>query len=167
MKHLLLVFIFLLPIEAIAQYDFGAIADIEQKKSENDETKRLATIAKKAEQARIAKQKANQRAKLAKQKQDIKNKAQQVILADKKADKNREQSYEDELRALNLQVMRAKADRTNDFIDADLAKSAASTDGLQADADRTRMSGTAEIKRAENPTHITVDRSIKVIKIED
>lgn len=162
MKHLLLLFIFVLPIDAIAQYDFGAIADIEQKNAENEKIKRVADIARAVKRAKIAQQKEDKRAKLAKQKQDAKNALQRAVVADKKADKVREQSYEDELRALNLQVMRAKADRTNDFIDADLAKSAASTDGIQADADRTRMKGRAEIKRAKNPTPINI--KVKIIE---
>ena len=62
---------------------------------------------------------------------------------------------------LNLQMLKAKADRANDFIDADLARQTASTDGVQADADRTRMGGEAEIKRAENPQDIEVNLVVK------
>lgn len=151
-------------MEVIAQYDFSAIADIEKKNAEAAEVKRLNDIARAVQRAKLAQQREAKKAKLAKQKQDTKNAAQQVVLDEKQHDKNREQSYEDELRALNLQVLRAKANRTDDFIDADLAKSAASTDGIQADADRTRMSGTAEIKRAENPVIINNNLRVKIIE---
>lgn len=164
MKHLLLILVFFLPMEAMAQFDFTAIANIEKKNAEAAEVKRLNDIALAVDRAQLAQQKEANKARLARQKQTDKNKAAKEVRDEKQYDKNREQSYEDELRALNLQVLRAKADRTNDYIDSDLAKAAASTDGIQANADRTRMGGTAEIKRAENPVPVNVNVKVKVIE---
>lgn len=57
----------------------------------------------------------------------------------------REESFEDELRALELeerrlalQAKKAKVVRANDYIDAELRDSAARTDVIQSEADATR-----------------------------
>lgn len=80
--------------------------------------------------------------------------------------RSREESYEDDLRALELeerrlelQAKRARVARSNDYIDAELRDKAARTDVVQSEADSARNvtqgakslledSGTAEIKRA-------------------
>jgi hypothetical protein len=60
-------------------------------------------------------------------------------------DKQREQAYEDELRHVEveaqktqLSVMKAKANRANDYIDQELNKEKAKTDVIQSQADATR-----------------------------
>lgn len=165
MKHLLLVFIFLLPVEAIAQFDFGAVGDIEQKKAENTEIKRLADVAlkaKKAEERRIKEAVALERKrKLAAEKKAAAN----LIYKDNKTDKLREQAYEDQLRELNIQTLSAKAKRTDDYIDAELANQTASTDVVQSVADRTRMGGEAEINRSEMPDFTTLNSWSKYLII--
>lgn len=66
-------------------------------------------------------------------------------LAEEKADKSRDQSYEDELRQLEIEERkialsekRAKAERANDYIDHELKQQAAQTDVIQSNADATR-----------------------------
>lgn len=61
------------------------------------------------------------------------------------ADKKRDQSYEDELRALELEERKlelarkkARVNREDDFIDQELKREAARTDVIQSDADATR-----------------------------
>lgn len=61
------------------------------------------------------------------------------------ADKKRDQSYEDELRKLELEERklelerrRARVSRENDFIDHELKRSAAHTDVIQSEADANR-----------------------------
>lgn len=113
----------------------------------------------KAQQAQAAKAKRQQEIAAAKARRRHEIEADKKALAervyeDRKADKTREQDYEDNLRMLNLQTLQAKADRADDFIDADLSRQAASTDGVQADADRTRMGGEAEIRLAGGETRM-------------
>ncbi|WP_241653153.1 DUF5384 family protein [Pseudomonas alkylphenolica] len=91
---------------------------------------------------------------------------QQVQAAENKRKRTREEGYEDELRALeleerrlDLQAKKAKVIRTDEYIDAELRDSAARTDVIQSNADSARnvTSGTkslledvgkAEVKRA-------------------
>lgn len=97
--------------------------------------------------------------------------AQQKAQADAKAaealaDKKRDQAYQDQQRQLaleeqklKLQMLKAKADRANDYIDQDLGRQAAQTDVIQSRADATRnvsegtksllqSTGEAEVKDA-------------------
>ena len=60
-------------------------------------------------------------------------------------DKKREQAYQDQLRTLEierlkaeLQQAQAKAGRANDYIDSDLKRQNAQTDVVQSDADAKR-----------------------------
>jgi hypothetical protein len=66
-------------------------------------------------------------------------------MTEMKADKSRDQSYEDELRQLEIEEKRialaekkAKADRANDYIDQELKQKAATTDVIQSNADVNR-----------------------------
>lgn len=61
------------------------------------------------------------------------------------ADKHRDQSYEDQLRELELErqkaelaALKAKAKRADDYIDSELKQQDAETDNVQAKADATR-----------------------------
>jgi hypothetical protein len=92
------------------------------------------------------------------------------------ADKLRNQAYEDQLRDLNLErqkaqleALKARAARENDYINADLAHQSAETDVVRSEADRTRseadanrnvssgvknfldQSGAAAVERASSP----------------
>lgn len=67
------------------------------------------------------------------------------IEAEKKADKKREQGFEDELRSLEIQKQKlalakeeARVKRENDFIDQELKHQAAQTDVIQSNADSNR-----------------------------
>ncbi len=141
LKHITFIGILLIASPAFADiYDFSAVEILEKTKSASDEKKEIASAKKIVEEALKTQQAQATKAKR--------------VYEDRKADKTRDQDYADKLRVLNLQTLKTKADRTNDFIDADLSRQAASTDGVQADADRTRMGGEAEIKRAENPQDI-------------
>jgi Family of unknown function (DUF5384) len=67
------------------------------------------------------------------------------------ADKKRDQAYEDQLRALDIQekILQLKADRAkvaraNDYIDQDLNRSRAETDVIQSQADATRNISSGE-----------------------
>ncbi|MCY1293303.1 hypothetical protein D9M70_425590 [compost metagenome] len=78
----------------------------------------------------------------------------QAQAAEEKRVRTREEGYEDELRALELeerrlalQAKRAKVARANDYIDAELRDSAARTDVIQSEADSARnvTSGTKSL----------------------
>lgn len=78
----------------------------------------------------------------------------QAQAAEEKRVRTREEGYEDELRALELeerrlalQAKRAKVARANDYIDAELRDSAARTDVIQSEADAARnvTSGTKSL----------------------
>jgi hypothetical protein len=85
--------------------------------------------------------------------------------AEASADKKRDQQYEDQLRALQieqkkleLQAAKARVDRTNDLINAELKRTDAQTDVIQSQADANRnissgakvlleKTGEAEVKK--------------------
>jgi lipid II:glycine glycyltransferase (peptidoglycan interpeptide bridge formation enzyme) len=67
------------------------------------------------------------------------------------ADKKRDQTYEDQLRALDVQekmlelkAKQAKVARANDYIDQDLNRSRAETDEIQSRADAARNISSGE-----------------------
>lgn len=173
LKHIAFVGILLIASPAFAQiFDFSAVETLEKIRAANDEKKEIASDKKiveealKAQQAQAAKAKRQHLIAVVKADRQHEIEADKKALAerayeDRKADKTRDQDYEDKLRVLNLQTLQANADRANDFIDANLARQTASTDVVQADADRTRMGGKAEIKRAENPQDTEVNLIIK------
>lgn len=80
------------------------------------------------------------------------------IEADMKADKARDQGYEDELRSLEIQKQKlalareeARVKRENDFIDQELKNKAAQTDVIQSNADSNRnmSEGGKELMKSE------------------
>lgn len=95
---------------------------------------------------------------------DAKIKAERIAVQKAKdeerlKDKVRDQSYEDKLRDVQLEaqktqldVMKAKANRANDYIDQDLNREKAKTDVIQSQADATRniSQGTREIMHVSN-----------------
>lgn len=173
LKPIAFVGILLIASPAFAQFfDFSSVEALEKTKAANDEKNEIASAKEIAEEALRERQAQAREAKreelvvLAKSHRQHEIEVDKKALAervyeDRKADKAREQAYQDDLRMLTLQTLKAKADRANDFIDADLARQTASTDGVQADADRTRMGGRAEITRAENPQDIEVHLIVK------
>lgn len=80
------------------------------------------------------------------------------IDAEMKADKTRDQGYEDELRKLEIQKQKlalareeARVKRENDFIDQELKNKAAQTDVIQSNADSNRnmSEGGKELMKSE------------------
>lgn len=81
----------------------------------------------------------------------------------------REESFEDEQRALDLeerrlalQAKRARAARTNDYIDAELRDSAARTDVIQSDADSARNVTSGAKSLLEDTGKAEVNRSSRL-----
>ena len=108
-----------------------------------------------ARQARLeaqARQERARQAKIAAAHAEKQRQREAVIAADKaravaeyQADKKRDQSYEDELRQLEIEQRKlaikreaARVARENEFIDQDLKSRAAHTDVVQSEADATR-----------------------------
>ena len=90
----------------------------------------------------------------------------QVQAAEEKRQRTREESYEDELRALELeerrlalQAKKAKVARANDYIDAELRDSAARTDVIQSEADATRNVSSGAKSLMEDAGEAEVNRS--------
>ncbi len=86
--------------------------------------------------------------------------------AEEKRQRTREESYEDELRALELeerrlalQAKKAKVARANDYIDAELRDSAARTDVIQSEADATRNVSSGAKSLMEDAGEAEVNRS--------
>jgi len=78
--------------------------------------------------------------------------------AERRADKRRDQSYEDELRRLDIEErklrltqLKARTDRSRDFLDQELHGEAARTDEIQsrADANRNLSEGGKALMRSE------------------
>ncbi|MDX7987049.1 hypothetical protein FE392_06860 [Xenorhabdus sp. 12] len=85
------------------------------------------------------------RAEKARKQEAIKATEKQRVLAEAKADKKRDQDYEDELRKLDIEMKKlelekrsARVKRENDFIDQELKTQAAKTDVIQSEADVNR-----------------------------
>jgi hypothetical protein len=157
-----------LPVQA-NQFDQLHMIEQQTKQAElNAETERLRQAA--AAQARAEAQAAASRRERAAAQQAAAAKAaaqRQAQEQEHKRLRTREESFEDELRAmeleerrLELQAKRAKAARANDYIDAELRESAARTDVIQSDADATRNvtsgakalledTGAAEVNRSK------------------
>lgn len=86
--------------------------------------------------------------------------------AEEKRQRTREESFEDELRALELeerrlalQAKKAKVVRANDYIDAELRDSAARTDVIQSEADATRNVSSGAKSLMEDTGEAEVNRS--------
>lgn len=158
MKHIVLgsaLALFSLP--ALAN-QFDQLYQIEQQTQQAEaaaEAERIRQAA--AEQARTEAREASARRQRAAAQQAAQQKAlaqRQAQAVEEKRIRTREESYEDELRALELeerrlelQAKRAKAARANDYIDAELRDSAARTDVIQSEADAARnvTSGTKSL----------------------
>lgn len=86
--------------------------------------------------------------------------------AEQKRVRSREESFEDELRALELeerrlelQAKRARSARANDYIDAELRQQAAQTDVIQSEADSARNLTSGAKALLEDAGEAEVNRS--------
>ncbi|WP_144170128.1 DUF5384 family protein [Pseudomonas sp. Kh13] len=170
MKHFVLGTALVLSAATAAAGQFDQLYQIEQQTKQSEaalETERLRQAAA-AEQRAEAREAAARQQRAAAQRASAQRAAekQQAQAAEHKRVQTREEAYEDELRALELeerrlalQAKKAKVARANDFIDAELRDSAARTDVIQSNADSARNvtsgakslledSGKAEVKRA-------------------
>ncbi|MBT8767321.1 DUF5384 family protein [Metapseudomonas boanensis] len=137
---------------------FDQLYQIEQQTKQAEAT----ADAERARQAAIAQERAEAREAAARKERAATQRAaaqradaqRQAQAAEQKRVRSREENYEDELRALELeerrlalQAKRAKVSRANDYIDAELRDSAARTDVIQSQADSARnvTSGTKSL----------------------
>lgn len=170
MKHFVLGTALVLSAATAAAGQFDQLYQIEQQTKQSQaalETERLRQAAA-AEQRAEAREAAARQQRAASQRAAAQRAAekQQAQAAEHKRVQTREEAYEDDLRALELeerrlalQAKKAKVARANDYIDAELRDSAARTDVIQSNADSARNvtsgakslledSGKAEVKRA-------------------
>ncbi|MDD2106734.1 MULTISPECIES: DUF5384 family protein [Pseudomonas] len=170
MKHFVLGTALALSAATAAAGQFDQLYQIEQQTKQSEaalETERLRQAAA-AEQRAEAREAAARQQRAASQRASAQRAAekQQAQAAERKRVQTREEAYEDDLRALELeerrlalQAKKAKVARANDYIDAELRDSAARTDVIQSNADSARNvtsgakslledSGKAEVKRA-------------------
>ncbi|WP_313295473.1 DUF5384 family protein [Pseudomonas sp.] len=165
MKRVVLATTLVLAATGAAAGQFDQLYQIEQQTKQSQaalETERL-------RQAAAAEQRAEAREAAARQQRAASQRAaeqHQAQAAERKRVQTREESFEDELRALELeerrlklQAKKAQVARANDYIDAELRDSAARTDMIQSNADAARNVssgakslledvGKAEVKRA-------------------
>jgi len=170
MKHFVLGTALALSAATAAAGQFDQLYQIEQQTKQSE----AALQAERLRQAAAAEQRAEAREAAARQQRAASQRAaaqraaekQQAQAAEHKRVQTREEAYEDDLRALELeerrlalQAKKAKVARANDYIDAELRDSAARTDVIQSNADSARNvtsgakslledSGKAEVKRA-------------------
>jgi hypothetical protein len=159
----------LLSLPALAN-QFDQLYQIEQETKQaqaNAEAERIRQAA--AEQASAeARDAANRRQRAAAQQAAAQQAAakRQVQEAENQRVRSREESFEDELRALELeerrlelQAKRARTARANDYIDAELRESAAKTDVIQSDADASRNLSSGTKALLEDSGKAEVNRS--------
>jgi hypothetical protein len=170
MKHIVLgSALALLSLPALAN-QFDQLYQIEQETKQaqaNAEAERIRQAA--AEQASAeARDAANRRQRAAAQQAAAQQAAakRQVQEAENQRVRSREESFEDELRALELeerrlelQAKRARTARANDYIDAELRESAAKTDVIQSDADASRNLSSGTKALLEDSGKAGVNRS--------
>lgn len=159
----------LLSLPALAN-QFDQLYQIEQETKQaqaNAEAERIRKAA--ADQARAeASDAANRRQRAAAQQAAAEKAAaqRQAQEAENKRVRTREEGFEDELRALELeerklalQAKRARAARANDYIDAELRESAAKTDVIQSNADASRNITSGAKSLLEDTGKAEVNRS--------
>lgn len=170
MKHIVLgSALALFTVPALAG-QFDELYQIEQQTKQAEaaaETERL-------RQAAAAQERADAREAAARQQQAAAQRAaqqraaeqRQVQAAEEKRQRTREESYEDELRALELeerrlalQAKKAKVARANDYIDAELRDSAARTDVIQSEADAARNVSSGAKSLMEDAGEAEINRS--------
>ncbi|ENA32662.1 hypothetical protein HMPREF1487_06384 [Pseudomonas sp. HPB0071] len=124
------------------------ISAIHQAELNQQAAERAAAQARQAEldraaQARAAEQRRAEQARAAQIKKAEQQRA--AVAAEAYSDKKRDQAYEDELRQLEIEerklkltALKAKTNRTDDYIDQELKQKAAETEVIQSQADATR-----------------------------
>lgn len=144
------------------QDQLAAVAQAEQQGKNEENRQRDALQAKRDQEAQQERQRQANAAAVAKQRAkaaEAERKARQAKLAAEAAqDKARDQSYEDELRRLEIQKQKlalareeARVKRENEFIDQELKSKAAQTDVIQshADANRNLSEGGRDLLQSE------------------
>ena len=170
MKHIVLgSALALCTVPALAG-QFDELYQIEQQTKQAE----AAAEAERLRQAAAAQERADAREAAARQQQAAAQRAaqqraaeqRQVQAAEEKRQRTREEGYEDELRALELeerrlalQAKKAKVARANDYIDAELRDSAARTDVIQSEADATRNVSSGAKSLMEDAGEAEVNRS--------
>ncbi|WP_329911584.1 DUF5384 family protein [Serratia quinivorans] len=131
------------------QQQLAAVAQAEQDGKQQEQQQQNA---RQAELARTFRAEQQRQAHAAAVRADAQRRRDAALQAERKqtqavilADKRRNQSYEDELRALNIQKQQlaleketARVKRENDFIDQELKAKTAQTDVMQSEADANR-----------------------------
>ncbi|MDR0217510.1 MAG: DUF5384 family protein [Enterobacteriaceae bacterium] len=131
------------------QDQLSAIAQAESEGMAAEQKLEAEKQAKSEKAERIAREKrqreATARAEKTRKQEASREAERQRVLAEAKADKTRDQSYEDELRKLELEERKlelqrraARVKREDQFIDQELKREAAKTDVIQSDADANR-----------------------------
>jgi hypothetical protein len=180
MKQLLLTSLLsLVAAPAFAQDQFEYLQQIEVQQSQK-EAATTAEIARKAEAAQVREeareesarrvrqasaQSARQQALEASKVRDAENK-RMTTRSERMEDEDRdfEREFAREERKLKLQEMKAKAARSNDYIDAELREKAAKTDVIQSDADASRNVTTGAKALMEDAGTAEINRSNKLIE---
>lgn len=170
MKHIVLGSALALLTVPVLAGQFDELYQIEQQTKQAE----AAAEAERLRQAAAAQARADAREAAARQQQAAAQRAaqqraaeqRQVQAAEEKRQRTREESYEDELRALELeerrlalQAKKAKVARANDYIDAELRDSAARTDVIQSEADATRNVSSGAKSLMEDAGEAEVNRS--------
>ncbi|MGH8383373.1 DUF5384 family protein [Pseudomonas sp.] len=175
MKHIVLGTALALSAVTATAGQFDQLYQIEQQTKQTEaalETERL-------RQAAAAQQRAESREAAARQQRAAAQRAasqraaekQQAQAAEHKRVQTREEGFEDELRALELeerrlalQAKKAKVARANDYIDAELRDSAARTDVIQSNADASRNVTSGAKSLLEDAGKAEVNRSTKLFE---
>ncbi|AMR65302.1 DUF5384 family protein [Aquipseudomonas alcaligenes] len=170
MKHIVLGSALALLTVPVLAGQFDELYQIEQQTKQAE----AAAEAERLRQAAAAQERADAREAAARQQQAAAQRAaqqraaeqRQVQAAEEKRQRTREEGYEDELRALELeerrlalQAKKAKVARANDYIDAELRDSAARTDVIQSEADATRNVSSGAKSLMEDAGEAEVNRS--------
>lgn len=175
MKHIVLGAALALSAVTATAGQFDQLYQIEQQTKQaeaNLETERLRKAA--ADQARAESRDAAARQQRAAAQRAASAQAaarQQAQAVENKRVQAREEGFEDELRALeleerrlNLQAKKAKVARSNDYIDAELRDSAARTDVIQSNADASRNVTSGAKSLLEDAGKAEVNRSSKLFE---
>lgn len=171
MKHIILTSLLsLLAAPVLAQSQFDQLHQIELQQEQADASARAEAL-RKAEAAR-ARQEANEEAYRRKKLAADQSARQQALAlskvreAENKRLRSREEQFEDEdreleleERRLKLQALKAKAARSNEYIDAELRESAARTDVVQSEADAARNVSSGAKSLLEDTGEAEVNRS--------
>ncbi|WP_338923410.1 DUF5384 family protein [Pseudomonas silesiensis] len=173
MKHIVLGSVFALLAMPTLANQFDSLYQIEQQTKQAEaasEAERIRQAA--AERARDEARSAADRKQRAVAQQAVQQKAleqRKTQELEHKRVQTREEGFEDELRALELeerrlalQAKRARAARTNDYIDAELRDNAARTDVIQAEADSARNVTSGAKSLLEDTGKAEVNRSSRL-----